>query len=113
MNSFWWIFFQVLCITILEQHAKALSPLTGFQVLDAPNDDGGSLVCIWDTPDVMPTDAIYQIFISDSMDGPFFLVGEQMSENGLQVDAPDLFGFQNFFNSLMNIIIRCYIVNFI
>lgn len=99
MNSFWWIFFQVLCITILEQHAKALSPLTGFQVLDAPNDDGGSLVCIWDTPDVMPTGAIYQIFISDSMDGPFFLVGEQMSENGLQVDAPDLFGFQNFFNS--------------
>ena len=74
---------------------KAMSPLTGVQVLDAPNDDGGRLVCIWDRPDVMPTDGVYRIFISDSIYGPFYLVGEQKSNGGYQSDAPDLFGFQN------------------
>jgi len=67
-------------------------------VLDAPNDDGGRLVCIWDRPDVMLTDGVYRIFISDSMDGPFFLVGEQKSNGGFQSDAVNLFGFQNFLN---------------
>lgn len=86
-----------MCITISDQDAKALSPLTGFRVLDAPNDDGGRLLCVWDTPDEIPTDGIYQIFISDSIDGPFFLVGEQKSDDGFQASAPDLFGIQNSF----------------
>tara|TARA_B100001250_G_scaffold82207_1_gene67854 strand:- start:7534 stop:8685 length:1152 start_codon:yes stop_codon:yes gene_type:complete len=76
-----------------------MSPLTGVQVLDAPNDDGGRLVCIWDRPGVMPTNGVYRIFISDSIDGPFYLVGEQKSNGGFQSDAPDLFGFQNSLNS--------------
>ena len=98
MNFFGWIVFSVLYITMSDQCAKAMSPLTGVQLLDAPNDDGGRLVCIWDRPDVMLTDGVYRIFISDSIDGPFFLVGEQKSNGGFQSDAPDLFGFQNALN---------------
>ena len=97
MIFFGWIFFSIACITISDQDAKALSPLTGFRVLDAPNDDGGRLLCIWDTPDEIPTDGIYRIFISDSIEGPFFLVGEQKSDDGFQASAPDLFGIQNYF----------------
>ena len=97
MIFFGWIFFSIACITISDQDAKALSPLTGFRVLDAPNDDGGRLLCIWDTPDEIPTDGIYRIFISDSIEGPFFLVGEQKSDDGFQASAPDLFGIQNSF----------------
>ncbi len=97
MIFFGWIFFSIACITISDQDAKALSPLTGFRVLDAPNDDGGRLLCIWDTPDEIPTDGIYRIFISDSIEGPFFRVGEQKSDDGFQASAPDLFGIQNSF----------------
>tara|TARA_B100001094_G_scaffold286835_1_gene301938 strand:+ start:25 stop:1245 length:1221 start_codon:yes stop_codon:yes gene_type:complete len=92
---FLWIIFSVLWFSIPVQHAKALSPLTGFQVLDAPNDNGGRLLCIWDTPGEIPKDGMYRIFISDSLDGPFFLIGEQKSDDGFQAGAPDLFGFKN------------------
>jgi len=95
LNFFGWIIFSVLYITMSDQCAEAMAPLTGVQVLDAPNDDGGRLVCIWDRPEVIPTDGVYRIFISDSIDGPFYLVGEQKSNGGFQSGAPDLFGFQN------------------
>lgn len=99
MNFFGWLVFSVLYLSVSDQCVKAMSPLTGVQVLDAPNDDGGRLVCIWDRPGVMPTNGVYRIFISDSIDGPFYLVGEQKSNGGFQSDAPDLFGFQNSLNS--------------
>lgn len=62
------------------------------QAFDTPNDDGGSITLTWPRDRQISENAIYQVAIADSPNGPFRVTAEVAATENLMVEAPALFG---------------------
>lgn len=62
------------------------------QAFDTPNDDGGSITLTWPRDRQISENAIYQVAIADSPNGPFRVAAEVVATENLMAEAPALFG---------------------
>lgn len=62
------------------------------QAFDTPNDDGGSITLTWPRDRQISENAIYQVAIADSPNGPFRVAAEVAATENLMAEAPALFG---------------------
>ena len=62
------------------------------QAFDTPNDDGGSITLTWPRDRQISENAIYQVAIADSPNGPFRVTAEVAATENLMAEAPALFG---------------------
>ena len=89
-----WMIFPVLSILIGWQGAQALSPPAEIQAFDTPNDAGRSITLTWRGVEGLPSGAVYQVWISPSPDGPFYLAAELDAFAGLMSEEPAIFGYR-------------------
>ena len=62
------------------------------QAFDTPNDDGGSITLTWPRDRQISENAIYQVAIAASPNGPFRVAAEVAATENLMAEAPALFG---------------------
>lgn len=106
--------FDIICFALLvgalEIPAQQLSILQEITAFDTPNDDGKSITLTWRRAD-LPSGSVYQIWIAESLKGPFYFADEIDSARNLMSDEPDKFGHKEENSDYHFVHIRKYTVS--
>ena len=74
-------------------HGQALADLDGIEAFDTPNDAGASLTLTWPRFDGIKKTAVYEVYVSESADGTFYLAAEISPAGNSMAQKPAQFGY--------------------
>ncbi len=74
-------------------HGQDLRSLSGIEALDTPNDAGGSITLTWPRLDGLADAAMYEVYVAESANGPFYLVAEIAPTGNFMSEKPAQFGY--------------------
>ena len=77
----------------LDALLEPVQPPTAVEAFDTPNDAGGSITLTWPRDPRAHENAVYQITIAESGNGPFRVVTEVAAAGNSMAEAPALFGY--------------------
>jgi hypothetical protein len=72
---------------------QELPSLGKLEAFDTPNDAGGSITLTWPRLNGLSETAVYEAYVSESADGPFFLVAEISPAGNFMAEKPAQFGY--------------------
>ncbi|MFT5086838.1 MAG: hypothetical protein ACI906_002807 [Candidatus Latescibacterota bacterium] len=72
---------------------QELPSLGTLEAFDTPNDAGGSITLTWPRLNGLSETAVYEAYVSESADGPFFLVAEISPAGNFMAEKPAQFGY--------------------
>jgi hypothetical protein len=72
---------------------QSLPALGKLEAFDTPDDSGGSITITWPRLEGLSETAVYEAYVAESVDGPFFLVAEFSPTGNFMAENPAQFGY--------------------